>query len=110
MAAVKQIDPVTLAQALIRCPSVTPEDHGALGVLERALTPLGFSCHRLRFEDGNSAPVDNLYARLGQGASTFLLCRAHRCRARRASIIFGGTIHSAPKSRTEFFMDAAPRT
>ena len=58
-------DPVTLAQALIRCPSVTPEDAGALGVLEAALTPLGFTCHRLRFEEPGTAPVENLYARLG---------------------------------------------
>ena len=62
----KPIDPVSLAQALIRCPSITPEDHGALNVLEQALTPLGFTCQRLRFEDANSAPVENLYARLGR--------------------------------------------
>lgn len=65
------IDPVSLAQALIRCPSVTPEDRGALATLESALQPLGFSCHRLRFEDANTAPVDNLYARLGSGAPHF---------------------------------------
>src|SRR5689334_24353019 len=69
--AMNQLDPVALAQALIRCPSVTPEDHGALGVLEQALTPLGFTCHRLRFEDANSAPVENLYARLGQTRPNF---------------------------------------
>ena len=38
------IDPLALAQALIRCPSVTPADAGALGVLEQALKPLGFTC------------------------------------------------------------------
>jgi succinyl-diaminopimelate desuccinylase len=65
------IDPLPLAQALIRCPSVTPEDHGALRTLEAALTPLGFACHRLRFEDANSAPVENLYARLGTGKPHF---------------------------------------
>jgi succinyl-diaminopimelate desuccinylase len=65
------IDPVSLAQALIRCPSVTPEDHGALDTLQGALGPLGFDCHRLRFADGNSAPVDNLYARLGSGGPHF---------------------------------------
>ena len=59
-------DPVKLAQALIRCPSVTPEDAGALSVLEAAIKPLGFSCHRLRFGD-----VDNLYARLGTGSPNF---------------------------------------
>lgn len=59
------IDPVALTQALIRCPSVTPRDDGALGVLEEALKPLGFTCHRLRFEEEGTAPVENLYARLG---------------------------------------------
>jgi succinyl-diaminopimelate desuccinylase len=47
---------------------VTPEDQGALGVVERALDQMGFRCHRLRFEESGTAPVDNLYARLGEGA------------------------------------------
>jgi succinyl-diaminopimelate desuccinylase len=64
-------DAIALAQALIRCPSVTPEDAGALGVLETALKSLGFVCHRLRFEDKSTAPVDNLYARLGDGRPNF---------------------------------------
>ncbi|MBT3401851.1 MAG: succinyl-diaminopimelate desuccinylase, partial [Rhodospirillaceae bacterium] len=38
-------DPVALAQALIRCPSVTPKDGGALDVLGSALESLGFSVH-----------------------------------------------------------------
>ncbi|MFC7475987.1 succinyl-diaminopimelate desuccinylase [Dankookia sp. GCM10030260] len=53
-------DPVPLAQALIRCPSVTPADAGALGVLEAALAALGFTCHRLTFGE-----TPNLYARRG---------------------------------------------
>jgi succinyl-diaminopimelate desuccinylase len=65
------IDPVSLAQALIRCPSVTPEDAGALGVLEAALKPLGFPCRRLRFESADSPPIENLYARLGQTRPNF---------------------------------------
>jgi succinyl-diaminopimelate desuccinylase len=65
-------DPIPLAQALIRCPSVTPEDAGALGVLETALKPLGFSCKRLRFESPESPPVENLYARLGTGRPNFV--------------------------------------
>lgn len=64
-------DPLALAQALIRCPSVTPEDSGALGVLESALTSLGFTCHRLRFEEPGTASVDNLYARLGTDGPNF---------------------------------------
>jgi succinyl-diaminopimelate desuccinylase len=65
------LDPVLLAQKLIRCRSVTPEDGGALGVLEEALTPLGFACYRLRFEATGTLPVDNLYARLGDGRPHF---------------------------------------
>lgn len=52
--------PVALTQALIRCPSITPVDEGALDVLQSALEGLGFVCKRYPFED-----VDNLYARLG---------------------------------------------
>ena len=66
------LDPVALAQALIRCPSVTPKDEGALGVLEAALKPLGFACHRLVFEEPGTEAVDNLYARIGTGAPLFL--------------------------------------
>jgi succinyl-diaminopimelate desuccinylase len=64
-------DPIPLAQALVRCPSVTPEDAGALDMLEDALTELDFICHRLRFEAPDSPAVDNLYARLGTGAPNF---------------------------------------
>ena len=64
-------DPIALSQALIRCPSVTPEDAGALGVLEDALKPLGFVCHRIRFEAPNTDPVENLYARLGDSSPNF---------------------------------------
>ena len=65
------VDALALTQALIRCPSVTPADAGALEVLERALKPLGFVCHRLRFEQDGTPPIDNLYARIGTGAPHF---------------------------------------
>ena len=65
------IDPLALAQALIRCPSVTPEDHGALATLQSALQPLGFVCRILHFDDADAAPVDNLYARFGTGHPHF---------------------------------------
>ena len=65
------IDPVALAQDLIRCPSVTPRDDGALGVLEAALAPMGFTCHRLRFQQEGTEPVENLYARLGTEGPNF---------------------------------------
>ncbi len=55
-------DPVAVAQALIRCPSVTPAEGGALTLLESLLRPLGFECHRLPFNDPAGAPADNLFA------------------------------------------------
>jgi succinyl-diaminopimelate desuccinylase len=61
-------DPAALSRALIRCRSVTPADDGALAVIERALTPLGFDCHRLVFEEDGTPPISNLYARLGAGS------------------------------------------
>ena len=63
--------PLELARALIRCPSVTPEDAGALDVLQAALQELGFTCHRVLGEAPESEPVDNLYARLGTAAPNF---------------------------------------
>ncbi len=65
------IDPIALTQDLIRCPSVTPADAGALGVLQRELEGMGFICHRLVFEEAGTDPVDNLYARLGKGSPNF---------------------------------------
>lgn len=63
------MDAGTLAQALIRCPSVTPEDAGALDVLAEALEALGFTCHHLVFgENQPEGPVRNLYARRGTGS------------------------------------------
>ncbi|MDB5383015.1 MAG: succinyl-diaminopimelate desuccinylase [Rhodospirillales bacterium] len=63
-------DPIPIAQALIRCRSVTPIEGGALTVLEDLLRPLGFTCTRLRFGPPD-APVENLFARLGTGAPHF---------------------------------------
>jgi len=59
-------DPVALSEALIRRPSVTPEDNGALDVLGEHLEPLGFTCHRLPFSEAGTPDVDNLYARFGE--------------------------------------------
>jgi succinyl-diaminopimelate desuccinylase len=58
-------DALSIARDLIRCPSVTPADAGALGVLEKALTAAGFTCHRVTFSEPGTADVDNLYARIG---------------------------------------------
>lgn len=58
-------DALSIARDLIRCPSVTPADAGALGVLEKALNAAGFTCHRVTFSEPGTADVDNLYARIG---------------------------------------------
>jgi succinyl-diaminopimelate desuccinylase len=58
-------DPVALAQALIRCESITPAEAGALTLLERTLERAGFQCHRMIFSEPGTADVDNLYARFG---------------------------------------------
>lgn len=58
-------DAIRLTQALIRCPSVTPAEGGALSLLERVLTKLGFTCHRLTFSEEGTPDIENLYARIG---------------------------------------------
>ena len=65
------MDAVALSQQLIRCASVTPADAGALAILEKELARLGFACHRLRFEEAGTAPIENLYARIGAEAPHF---------------------------------------
>lgn len=58
---------VSLTRDLIRCPSVTPKDAGALDVVEGALKPVGFTTHRLLFTEPGTPDVDNLFAKLGSG-------------------------------------------
>ena len=66
-----EMDIVELARDLIKCASVTPTDAGALDVLQKALEPLGFVCHRLPFGTGAAGKVDNIYARLGSESPNF---------------------------------------
>jgi succinyl-diaminopimelate desuccinylase len=61
-------DAVSIARDLIRCPSVTPADAGALGVLENILKEAGFEVHRVTFSEPGTADIDNLYARIGNQA------------------------------------------
>jgi len=65
------MDALDLSQALIRCPSVTPGDEGAMDVLEDALGKLGFTCHRLPFSEDGAPEVQNLYARAGDTSPNF---------------------------------------
>jgi succinyl-diaminopimelate desuccinylase len=61
-------DALTIARDLLRCPSVTPADAGALGVLEGLLKAAGFDVHRVTFSEPGTADIDNLYARIGTEA------------------------------------------
>jgi succinyl-diaminopimelate desuccinylase len=61
-------DAVSITRDLVRCPSVTPADAGALGVLENILTAAGFEVHRVTFSEPGTADIDNLYARIGTSA------------------------------------------
>lgn len=54
-----------ILRELIRCPSVTPHEGGALTYLEKELTSLGFCVERVTFSDKDTPDVENLYARLG---------------------------------------------
>jgi succinyl-diaminopimelate desuccinylase len=59
---------LSIARDLLRCPSVTPADAGALGVLEKILKDAGFEVHRVSFGEPGTADIDNLYARIGTSA------------------------------------------
>ncbi len=65
------IDPVALASRLIACPSVTPADAGALGLIAGELGALGFSIHRFAAGGPPDGPVENLFAWRGQSGPHF---------------------------------------
>ncbi|MFI5031839.1 MAG: M20/M25/M40 family metallo-hydrolase, partial [Reyranellales bacterium] len=64
-------DVVELTRALVRCESVTPVEAGALQLLERTLTEIGFRCERMDFTQAGTDDVANLYARIGSGGKHF---------------------------------------
>jgi succinyl-diaminopimelate desuccinylase len=84
------LDPAALAAELIRRPSVTPKDAGALDIVAAALAELGFDCHRLPFGDGEEE-VHNLYARFGAG---------------RPNLCFAGHTDVVPAGPTEAWSSA----
>ncbi len=102
--------PVALARGLIRCPSVTPVDAGALDLLEETLAPAGFRCHRLLFSDEGTPDVDNLYARDRDPPASSLLRRTHRCGTAGAGTRCGSIRPLPARSPTACSMAAAPRT
>ncbi len=58
-------DPVALARDLLRCPSVTPAEGGALAFIGKVLSGAGFAVHRVTFSEPGADDVENLYARIG---------------------------------------------
>jgi len=70
------VSPLSLAQSLLRCPSVTPEEGGALAFIESVLREAGFEVHRPVFSEPGTPDVENLYARYGSGGP-FLLFAGH---------------------------------
>ena len=60
-------DPADILRELIRCPSVTPAEGGALALLQSVLEPMGFAVGRPVFTDAGTPDVENLHARLGEG-------------------------------------------
>src|SRR3954452_13363395 len=65
------LDPVALAAELIRCPSVTPATGQVFDVLEAALKPLGFVCHRWIMGEPPDGPTENMVAIRGSGSPHF---------------------------------------
>src|SRR3974377_240770 len=65
-------DPVAIARDLIRCRSVTPDEGGALAYLQELWARAGFEVHREIFAEPGTAPVDNLYARIGKSQPNLL--------------------------------------
>ena len=60
-----KINELKLAKDLIKFPSITPKDAGAINFLSKKLKALGFNCKILEFKDKKSKPIKNLYARFG---------------------------------------------
>ena len=61
-------DPVTLLQQLVRCPSVTPHEAGALTTVQSWLDAAGFISSRMIFSAPNTPDIDNLFSRIGTSA------------------------------------------
>ena len=65
------IDPLNLSQALIKCPSVTPDSGEALDVLQDILSKMGFRCEQVNFSAADTPDVNNLYAKFGHSSPNF---------------------------------------
>lgn len=87
---------IALAQELIRCPSVTPNDAGALSALIEPLKKARFICDRLTFAEDGTPTIDNLVARIGDGPP-------HLCFAGHTDVVPAGdeTLWSHPPFAAE---------
>jgi succinyl-diaminopimelate desuccinylase len=79
-------DALSIARALVRCPSVTPAEGGALEVLAGLLAAAGFEVHRPVFSEPGTPDVENLYARIGRGSP---------------ALVFAGHTDVVPPGRAE---------
>ncbi len=82
-------DPLSLTKELVRCASITPQDHGALAVMEAALKPLGFSCERMHFAEQGLPSVQNLWAKISSHSSA---PGRHFCFAGHTDVVPAGDI------------------
>ena len=80
-------DPISLTQALVRCESVTPDEGGAITMLETVLATAGFTCHRMTFSEPGTPDVENLYARIGTD-------EPHLCFAGHTDIVPAGNLEA----------------
>lgn len=74
---------IDLSKALIECPSVTPKDEGAQGILSKNLNEAGFTCHNLPFGGGDKPKIENLFARIGNSGK-------HLCYAGHTDVVPAG--------------------
>jgi len=65
-------DPVAIARALVACPSVTPADAGALGLVAAIAAALGFAVDRPVFTEDGTPDIENLFAKRGDGGPHFV--------------------------------------
>jgi succinyl-diaminopimelate desuccinylase len=81
------LDPVKLAAELIRRPSVTPEDAGALDTLTTALEMVGFTCRRMPFQKPGTDRIENLYAKATRNGGSRQNKPKHFCFAGHSDVV-----------------------
>ncbi|MEE2745919.1 MAG: succinyl-diaminopimelate desuccinylase [Pseudomonadota bacterium] len=81
------LDALEFARALIKCPSVTPQDNGAQRLLVKTLENIGFKCDQVCFSEPGSEEVNNVYARFGDQSPNF-------CFAGHTDVVPVGETHS----------------